>query len=105
MLVVRAYIRTSSFIFHSVFHRQLHAHMYMSPLQCIARGCVVVFEEMNCLCTFKRDVRRVTEHHLSYKVHSVLWSRELNQNKEEEEKKKEKNYEIDYFKTFPGHII
>ena len=62
---------------------------------------MVVFQERNCLHTFKHGVvRRVTELHLSTNFYALIRElRELNQNKE-----KEKNSEIDYFQfnTFPG---
>ena len=68
MLVVRAqkFIHVSSFVIHSVFLCQLHAHA--CPLYNVLLE--VVFQEMNCLRTFKHDVvRRVTEFHLSTNFH------------------------------------
>ena len=73
-----------------------------------SRLFVVVFQEINCLHTFKHaHVRRVTELHLSTKfmfVSAVV--SEICESKEKE-KEKNNNSEIDYFQfnTFPGHII
>ena len=76
-----------------------------------SRLFVVVFQEINCLQTFKHVyVRQVTELHLSipsFMFVSAVVSEihELNQNKKK--KMKKNNSEICYFRfiTFPGHII
>ena len=58
-----------------------------------SRLFVVVFQEINCLHTFKHaHVRRVTELHLSTKFH-VSKEKE----KEKEKEKKKKNSEMDSF--------
>ena len=70
-----------------------------------SRLFVVVFQEINCLHTYKHAyVRWVTELHLSTKFVSAAVSK-IRVLKEKKEKKK--NSEIDYFQfnTFPGHII
>ena len=71
-------------------------HIHVPFIMYCSKLFVVVFQEINCLHTFKHDnVRRdVTELHLSTKFHICQYCsyeiRELNQNKK-------KNSEIGYF--------
>ena len=71
-----------------------------------SRLFVVVFQEMNCLHTFKYDIIRQSQTYISppsFVFVSAAGSEihELNRNKKEE------NSEIGYFQfnTFPGHIF
>ena len=102
MLVVRASkcIHVLSFVFHSVFLCQLHAHT--CPLYNVLLEVFVVFQKINCL-HMPISVRSQSFISLpSFMFVSAVVS-EIRELKKEKEKK---NSEIDYFQsnTFPGHI-
>ena len=90
-------IHVLSFVFHSVFLCQLHAHtcpLYNALLEVVC-CCFPI------LTLYKHDVCRVTDFHLSsfmFVSAAVSEIRELNQNKKEQKN----NSEIDYLRPFLG---
>ena len=60
----------SSYVLHSLLSDTIIPHIHAPFIMYCSRLFVVVFQEINCLHTFKHTyVRRVTELHLSTKFH------------------------------------